>query len=122
MEFVIILLIVVFVVLYRQSNGTSVYKFVVNNVETIYEKYAPYSFKVVREKCKEMGLEYSQKKYRISPKMEHVAKTGRSLRRGNALFRLITNLIVSRTIAPKQYFRNRRLIGSRIVRPNFAGT
>ena len=52
MEFVLIFLIVIFVVLYRQSNGTSVYKFVVDNVETVYEKYAPYSFKVVREKCK----------------------------------------------------------------------
>ena len=63
MEFVIILLVVLFVVLYRQSNGTSVYKFVVDNVETIYEKYAPYSFKVVREKCKEMGLEYNARQY-----------------------------------------------------------
>ncbi len=63
MEFVIILFTVLFVVLYRQSNGTSVYKFVVNNVETIYDKYAPYSFKVVREKCKEMGLEYNTKQY-----------------------------------------------------------
>ena len=63
MEFVIILFVVLFVVLYRQSNGTSVYKFVVNNVEVIYEKYAPYSFKVVREKCKEMGLEYNTKQY-----------------------------------------------------------
>ena len=65
MEFVIILLVVLFVVLYRQSNGTSIYKFVTDNVEIIYEKYAPYSFKVVREKCKEMGLEYSKKKYTI---------------------------------------------------------
>ena len=63
MEFVIIFLVVMFVVLYRQSNGTSVYKFVVDNVEVIYEKFAPYSFKVVREKCKEMGLEYSAKQY-----------------------------------------------------------
>lgn len=63
MEFVIILLVVLFVVLYRQSNGTSVYKFVVDNVEIVYEKYAPYSFKVVREKCKEMGLEYNKKQY-----------------------------------------------------------
>ena len=65
MEFVIILFVVLFIVLYRQSNGTSVYKFITDNVEIIYEKYAPYSFKVVREKCKEMGLEYSKKKYTI---------------------------------------------------------
>lgn len=63
MEFIIILFVVLFVVLYRKSNGTSVYKFVTDNVEIVYEKYAPYSFKVVREKCKEMGLEYSKKKY-----------------------------------------------------------
>ena len=63
MEFVIILFVVLFVVLYRQSNGTSIYKFVVDNVEIVYEKFAPYSFKVVREKCKEMGLEYNSKQY-----------------------------------------------------------
>ena len=63
MEFIIILFIVLFVVLYRKSNGESVYKFVVDNVENVYDKYAPYSFKVVREKCKEMGLEYSTKQY-----------------------------------------------------------
>ena len=63
MEFVIILFIVLFVILYRKSNGESVYKFVVDNVENVYDKYAPYSFKVVREKCKEMGLEYSTKQY-----------------------------------------------------------
>ena len=65
MEFVLILLIVLFVVLYRKSNGESVYKFLVNNVENVYDKYAPYSFKVVREKCKEMGLEYTTKQYTI---------------------------------------------------------
>ena len=63
MEFVLILVIVLFVVLYRQSSGESVYKFLVNNVENVYDKYAPYSFKVIREKCKEMGLEYSPKQY-----------------------------------------------------------
>ena len=65
MEFVIILFIVLFIVLYRKSNGESVYKFLVNNVENIYETYAPYSFKVVREKCEEMGLEYSARQYTI---------------------------------------------------------
>ena len=63
MEFIIILVVVLFVVLYRQSNGESVYKFLVNNVGNVYNKYAPYSFKVIREKCKEMGLEYTTKQY-----------------------------------------------------------
>ena len=63
MELFIILAIVLFVVLYRKSNGESIYTFVSEGIESIYEKYAPYSYKVVREKCKEMGLEYSKKQY-----------------------------------------------------------
>ena len=50
MEFIIILLVVVFVVLYRKSNGESLYKFVTTSVGNVYDKYAPYSFKVIREK------------------------------------------------------------------------
>ena len=65
MEFIIILLIVLFVVLYRQSNGESVYKFVVDGVSQAYDKFAPFSFKVIREKCKEMGLEYTTRQYTI---------------------------------------------------------
>ena len=63
MEFLIILAIVFFIFFYRQSNGENVYQFVTDSVGNVYEKYAPYSFKVVREKCKEMGLEYSTKQY-----------------------------------------------------------
>ena len=65
MEFIIILLIVLFVVLYRQSNGESEYKFVVDGVSQAYDKFAPFSFKVIREKCKEMGLEYTTRQYTI---------------------------------------------------------
>ena len=65
MEFVIMLVIVLFIVLYRKSEGTSVYKFVVNGVGNVYDKYAPFSFKVIREKCKEMGLEYTTSQYTL---------------------------------------------------------
>ena len=63
MEFLIILAIVFFIFFYRQSNGESVYQFVTDGVGNVYEKYAPYSFKMIREKCKEMGLEYTKKEY-----------------------------------------------------------
>ena len=63
MEFLIILAIVFFIYFYRQSNGESVYQFVQEGVGSAYEKYAPYSFKMIREKCKEMGLEYTPKQY-----------------------------------------------------------
>ncbi|MBQ8891459.1 MAG: hypothetical protein IJ068_01175 [Bacilli bacterium] len=65
MEFIIILLIVIFVVLYRKSNGESVYKFVSTSIGDIYDKYAPYSFKNIRERCKEMGLEYTPRQYTV---------------------------------------------------------
>ena len=63
MEFIIVLLIVLFIVLYRKSNGESLYKFVTTSLGNIYDKYAPYSFKNIRERCKEMGLEYTKKQY-----------------------------------------------------------
>ena len=65
MEFIILLLIVLFVVLYRKSNGESLYKFVTTSIGNIYDKYAPYSFKNIRERCKEMGLEYTKRQYTI---------------------------------------------------------
>ena len=65
MEFIIILLIVLFVVLYRKSNGESLYKFVSTSLGNVYDKYAPYSFKNIRERCKEMGLEYTKREYTV---------------------------------------------------------
>ena len=63
MELIILLLIAIFVVLYRQNPGENVYKFFLGNVSNAYEKYAPYSFKSVREKVKELGQEYTARQY-----------------------------------------------------------
>ncbi len=63
MELIILLVIGVFIVLYRQNPGENVYKFFVHNVTNTYDKYAPYSFKTVREKAKELGQEYSARQY-----------------------------------------------------------
>ena len=54
--FVIIAIILLFIFIYRINTGENVYKFIVNNVNNVYEKYAPYSFKVVREKVKEFAI------------------------------------------------------------------
>jgi len=63
MELILLLIIAIFVISYRQNNGENVYKFFANSVNATYEKYAPYSFKVVREKAKELGQEYSSRQY-----------------------------------------------------------
>jgi len=65
MELLLILVIVIFVILYRRQNKENVYKFIVKQVGVFYDKYAPFSFKLIREKVKELGLEYSTKEYTI---------------------------------------------------------
>ena len=62
-ELLIIIVIIVGIFLYRNYTGQNVGKFITEQVTTIYEKYAPFSFKVVREKAKELGQEYSTKQY-----------------------------------------------------------
>ena len=63
--FLIIALVAVFVISYRNSSGEKVYKYISNNAGNIYEKYSPYSFKEVRRKVKELGQDYTKKQYLI---------------------------------------------------------
>ena len=65
MEFILIGLILIFVITYRNSSGEGVYKFVKDQAHVVYDQYAPYSYKVMREKIKELGLEYSTRQYTI---------------------------------------------------------
>ena len=63
MELVIMILIAIFVLSYRNQNGENVYKFISETVKNVYNKYAPYSYQEVREKSKELGQEYTTKEY-----------------------------------------------------------
>lgn len=68
MDVIILLLvafIVVFVLAYRNSNGESVYKYVSTQAGGLYEKYAPYSYKEIRKKVKDLGQEYTKRQYTI---------------------------------------------------------
>lgn len=65
LEILIVLLLALFVVLYRRSTGEKFYKYISRSVADVYNKYAPYSFKIVREKTKELGQEYTVKQYTI---------------------------------------------------------
>ena len=65
MEFILISLILVFVMTYRNSSGEGVYKFVKQQATVAYDQFAPYSYKVMREKIKELGLEYTPRQYLI---------------------------------------------------------
>ena len=63
--FIIVLVIAVFLVIYRSDRKTGAYKFVNEKVNFVYNKYTPYSFRVIREKVKELGQEYTPKQYAI---------------------------------------------------------
>jgi len=62
-EVFVIAAILIFVYIYRKNTGNNSYKFISRTIGNTYEKYAPYSFKVVREKAKELGQEYTSKQY-----------------------------------------------------------
>ena len=63
MEIILIGIIIVFIVSYRTKRGESVYKFISQQAINTYKKFEPYSFKVMREKVKELGLEYTPRQY-----------------------------------------------------------
>ena len=63
MEIVIIGVILVFIVTYRASTGSGVYKFVNEQANRLYNKYAPYSYKEMRKKIKALGLDYTPRQY-----------------------------------------------------------
>ena len=64
-ELFIIIGFVLFIYLYRNYKGENVGKYVLGQVQGMYDKFAPYSFKVVREKTKQLGQEYTVKQYTI---------------------------------------------------------
>ena len=62
-EVLLIGLIVLFIVTYRSSIGSGVYKFISEQANHVYGKYAPYSYKEMRKKIKALGLDYTPKQY-----------------------------------------------------------
>ena len=64
-EIIIVGVIILFVFIYRKNTGNNSYKFIARTMGSTYEKVAPYSFRVVREKAKELGQEYTTRQYTI---------------------------------------------------------
>lgn len=61
----LLLAIAIVVLLYRNYKGENVGRFITDQVQVVYDRFAPYSFKVVREKTKELGQEYTARQYTI---------------------------------------------------------
>ena len=63
MELILLLAIAIFVLAYRYNTGDNVYKFFADTVSGVYNTYAPYSYKEVKQKTKELGYEYTPRQY-----------------------------------------------------------
>ena len=53
--FIVIALIMIFIVIYRNASGQNLYKYIADNTTFIYDKFAPYSYSSIREKIKDLG-------------------------------------------------------------------
>ena len=53
-ELFIIIVFVVFIYLYRNYKGDNVGKYILTQVQNAYDRFSPYSFKVDREKTKQL--------------------------------------------------------------------
>lgn len=71
--FVLVSFIIVFVIAYRNNAGERIYITASKGFGFFYDKYAPYSFKEIRKKAKELGQEYTTRQYVIQVTVFFVA-------------------------------------------------
>lgn len=62
-EILLVGIVVLFIVTYRFSVGQGVYKFIVEQGNNIYSIYKPYSYKEMRKKIKDLGMDYTPRQY-----------------------------------------------------------
>ena len=53
------------IILYRNYKGQNVAKYFQEQVQILYDRFALYSYKIVREKTKELGQEYTARQYAV---------------------------------------------------------
>ena len=108
--FIIVVIIVAFIVIYRNANGENIYKYVADKTDFIYDKFAPYSFKTIREKVKDLGQEYSVHQYLIQIVVFAVAAGVVSyLYFYNLIISIIYALLAVSTIPYLTYLRCKRI-------------
>ena len=61
--FIICSLIIIFIILYRSNAGEQAYKFISVQGNKLYSKVAPYTYKEIRKKIKELKQDYTVQQY-----------------------------------------------------------
>ncbi len=108
--FIAIALIIIFIFVYRKNAGQNTYKYIINTVSGAYNKYAPYSFKQVRQKVKELGQEYTTKQYATQALIFAAAAFGISyLYFYNIIVSIIYSLVAVAIVPYLAYLRCKRL-------------
>lgn len=108
--FILIAFIIIFMLAYRKSAGDNIYKYISKQVGNVYDKYAPYSFKEVRQKVKELGQEYSKRQYTIQIAVFAVAAAVISyLYFYNLIISAIYAILATITIPYLTYLRCKRI-------------
>ncbi len=108
--FIVIALVMIFIIVYRKNAGQNVYKYIITNASNVYNKYAPYSYKKVREKVKELGQDYTPKQYTTQILIFAVAAFGVSyLYFYNIIISIIYALAAIAVVPYLSYLRCKRL-------------
>ena len=108
--FIAIALIIIFIIVYRRNAGKNVYKYIITSVGNVYNKYAPYSFKEVRAKVKELGQEYTPRQYTTQALIFAGAAFGVSyLYFYNIIISIIYSLIAVMIVPYLAYLRCKRI-------------
>ena len=61
--FIIVAAILVFLIIYRSNAGEQTYKFVSKQGRKLYSKVAPYTYKEIKKKVKDLGQDYTTQQY-----------------------------------------------------------
>lgn len=61
--FVLVAVILIFIVIYRNSSGKNIYKYITKSMGPVYDKLAPYTYQEIRKKIKDLGQNYTLKDY-----------------------------------------------------------
>ena len=61
--FIIVAALLIFIIIYRSAVGEQTYKFVKVQSKRLYSKVAPYTYKEIRKKIKELGQDYTIQQY-----------------------------------------------------------
>ncbi|MBR6690850.1 MAG: hypothetical protein IKL65_05910 [Bacilli bacterium] len=61
--FIIVAVLIIFIIIYRSNVGEQTYKFISKQGNKLYSKVAPYTYKEIRKKIKELKQDYTPQQY-----------------------------------------------------------